>query len=344
VARRIVVPLVRDLVGTALYQTGLTRPARVGHDRLTIVTFHRVLPPEILQDYPIGEIAVSTDELAWFVDLFAREYTAGTLSELHRRFEAGERPKKPFLAITFDDGQLDNFRYARPLLEAAGLRASFFVPLDAIDGNQPLWHDRLGYAADRLWRQDEAAARSLLGELGPVPADRHAALMIALERTKALAPERRLDFVAKVEDRLGQAPRPEWDGMMSWDQLRELAEAGHEIGSHSLSHAILPLLDDAQLGRELKGSKDRLESELSKSCEAFCYPNGDADSRVIEATHRAGYRRAVTTAWGINPPGADPLRLVRCDLQGQHSRTLFGRLSPSRLAFRLSPYFSGPRP
>lgn len=342
-AGRIVAKLARDLVGQLLYEGGLTRPSRAGRERLTIVTFHRVLPPELLAEYPIGEIAVSTDEMAWFADLFRSEYTAGPLSELHARFEAGERPSRPFLAITFDDGQRDNAVYARPILEAAGLRASFFVPLEAMLGQEPLWHDRLGYAADRLWRADPAQAMALLGTLGPVTGDAHQALMDALERTKALAPQARLDFVAQVEAALGSAERPTWDGMMSWIQLKDLADAGHEIGSHSWSHAILPLVDDTQLQKELAGSKAHLEAELGRPCEAFCYPNGSLDSRVVEATHRAGYLRAVTTAWGTNRPGADPLRLLRCDLQGQHSRTLFGNLSPARLAFRLSPYFAGPR-
>jgi peptidoglycan/xylan/chitin deacetylase (PgdA/CDA1 family) len=131
---------------------------------------------------------------------------------------------------------------------------------------------------------------------------------------------------------------------MNWEQLRDLAGRGHEVGSHSLSHPLLPTVGDAELERESAGSRARLEAQLGVSCESFCYPNGDCDGRVVAAVRRAGYARAVTTAWGPNTAGADPLRLTRCDLQGTHARDRSGALSAPRLAFRLSPHFPGPRP
>jgi len=33
--------------------------------------------------------------------------------------------------------------------------------------------------------------------------------------------------------------RPDWGGMMSWDQIRTMADEGHEIGSHTVTHSIL---------------------------------------------------------------------------------------------------------
>jgi peptidoglycan/xylan/chitin deacetylase (PgdA/CDA1 family) len=337
-------PAARDLAAALLLRTGLTRPARAAAGRLTVVTFHRVLPAALLRDYPLPEIAVTVEELAWFVGFFREHYSCGTLAETHARWVAGQRPARPLLAITFDDGQLDNLEHAVPVLERAGLRATFFAPLDAVDGNAPLWHDRLGYAAGQLLRRDRGRALRLFAKLGPTVEDDHRHLLATMERTKRLAPEARLAFVAQVEAALGEPPRPAWDGLMSWDQLRGLAGAGHEVGSHSFSHAILPLVDDAQLEREVAGSRRRLEAELGRPCESFCYPNGDCDDRVAEAVRRAGYRRAVTTTWGANGPEADAVRLRRCDMQGARARTRGGALSPARLAMRLHPRFPGGGP
>ena len=307
-----------------------------------MVTFHRVLPEAQRHEYPLGEIAVTVEELTFLSAYFAERYTCATLAEAHRRWRAGERPARPFLAVTFDDGQLDNFSHAAPVLEAAGLRASFFVPVDAVDRREPLWHDRLGYAVDRLVRRDRAAAGRLLGELGPPGAtDDHLRLLEAMERAKRIPDRERLDFVARVEAAAGGPARPAWDALMSWDQLRELAGRGHEIGSHSMSHAILPLVDDAQLAREAAGSRARLEAELGAPCLSFCYPNGDCDDRVAAAVGRAGFERAVTTRWGSNGAGADDLRLDRCDMQGASARDRHGRFSAARLALRLHPLFPG---
>jgi peptidoglycan/xylan/chitin deacetylase (PgdA/CDA1 family) len=84
----------------------------------------------------------------------------------------------------------------------------------------------------------------------------------------------------------------------------------------------------------VSGSRDRIERETGSPCESFCYPNGDNDARVRDATRRAGYLRAVTTTWGANAPGADPLVLRRCDIQSKVA------YSSARLALRLSPRFS----
>jgi peptidoglycan/xylan/chitin deacetylase (PgdA/CDA1 family) len=346
--RRAVGPLVRDLAGALLYRSGITRPARQGAGRLSVVTFHRVLPEAALRDYPLPQIAVTPPELAWFLAHFQAHYTCGALAAVHRRWLDGERPPRPFLAITFDDGQRDNFEHARPALAAAGLAATFFAPLDAVDGDQPLWHDRLGFAAARLLQRERTAALALLGPPGAVerpgaaPVPDAALVGQAIQQAKRLAPGERVALVARLEARLGESARPPWDGLMSWDQLRALARDGHEVGSHSLSHPILTLVDDAQLEREVAGSRLRLEAELQRPCESFCYPNGDCDERVAAAVRQAGYRRAVLTRWGANPAGTDPLRLARLDMQGRHARDRRGRLSAARLAFRMSRLFPGP--
>jgi peptidoglycan/xylan/chitin deacetylase (PgdA/CDA1 family) len=331
-------------VAGALHRSGLTRPERAGRGLLTVLAFHRVLPGSELREYPLGEIAMSVEEFGWLVPYLAAHYTCGTLADVYRRWVGGERPDRPFLAVTFDDGQLDNFEHARPVLDREGVKASFFVPVDAVDGNEPLWHDRLGYAVQRLLHADRARALRALAVLGAIGApDDHAFLLEVLERAKRLTPEARLELVGGVEAALGAPARPPWDGAMSWEQLRSLSRGGHEVGSHSRSHPILPLVDDAQLEREVAGSKARLEAELGVACEAFCYPNGDCDTRVVEAVRRAGYLRAVTTAWGPNAPGADALRLSRCEMLGPQARNRAGRFSVPRVAFRLSPYFPGPR-
>jgi peptidoglycan/xylan/chitin deacetylase (PgdA/CDA1 family) len=130
--------------------------------------------------------------------------------------------------------------------------------------------------------------------------------------------------------------------MMTFDELRTLLGEEHEIGSHSHSHPILTLSDDQTLRDELAISAQKLSEQLKQAPTSFCYPNGDTDERVVRATRASGYRRAVTTAWGSNPHGADPFRLLRFDMQGTTARSRRGSLSVPRLALRMSRY--QPRP
>jgi peptidoglycan/xylan/chitin deacetylase (PgdA/CDA1 family) len=333
-------PWVRDLGAGLLQRTTLISPARLARDKLSIVTFHRVLPAHELRDYPIPGIAVTPEELDWLLGLFVTHYTPGTLGEMATRFALGDRPEKPLLAITFDDGQRDNHRHAREVLAAHAVHASFFVVANATENNETLWHDRVAYALAALLQRDKAHAAQLLLRLG---ADPHAAdpPNAAVAHAKHMTPGAREAFVTDLEQSVGGPARPDWDGMMSWDELQQLHLDGHEIGSHSRTHAILPLVSDAQLADEIAGSRAQLRKRLGFEIESFCYPNGDCDARVAAAVERAGYRHAVTTRYGINPAGTSPYLWKRCDMQGRHARTQSGAFSEGRMLLRLSGLLPG---
>jgi peptidoglycan/xylan/chitin deacetylase (PgdA/CDA1 family) len=85
---------------------------------------------------------------------------------------------------------------------------------------------------------------------------------------------------------------PELLATMGWDTLRELARDGVEIGSHTVSHAHLTRLGDAELDGELADAKRRLEDELGRPARLLAYPYGEHDSRVHDAVRRAGYAAA----------------------------------------------------
>ena len=328
-------PIVRDLGAELLYRSTLTHPARVAHDKLTVVTFHRVLPPELLAEYPIPAIAVTPEELDWLLRLFEDYYSVGTLAEVATRYTLGDRPRRPLLAVTFDDGQRDNFDYARPVLAKYGIHASFFVVADATEYDQTLWHDRIAYAVKTLLSRDPGSAAPLMAQLGVSPNDgdpQNAAVAVV----KRMTPEARDVWVGRVEELAGGNCRPRWDGMMSWEQLRALHDEGHEIGSHSRSHAILPLVSDTQMEAEIAGSRQVLREKLGFEIQSFCYPNGDHDDRAVRAVERAGYRHAVTTRYGINGEHASPFRLRRLDMQGSHARTVTGDFSAARVLLRLT--------
>ena len=89
------------------------------------------------------------------------------------------------------------------------------------------------------------------------------------------------------------------EDMMSAEQVREMSDAGFEIGSHSLTHPRLTDLDDDQLRRELVDSKHKLEDIVGKEVSSFSYPYGDLNDRVVAAAVDAGYRYAMSTKLGI---------------------------------------------
>jgi peptidoglycan/xylan/chitin deacetylase (PgdA/CDA1 family) len=82
------------------------------------------------------------------------------------------------------------------------------------------------------------------------------------------------------------APRK---ALLSADQVRAVAAAGIEIGSHSLSHQRMPALSERSLRAEVRDSRDRLADLLGAQVNGFCYPYGAAGPREVAAVEAAGY-------------------------------------------------------
>jgi peptidoglycan/xylan/chitin deacetylase (PgdA/CDA1 family) len=88
---------------------------------------------------------------------------------------------------------------------------------------------------------------------------------------------------------------------LRWDEIRELAAAGWEIGSHTRTHPRLTQLGDEELAEELRGSRERCEAELDRPVPTLAYPYGDVDARVADAAGEAGYTAAAALPKRMHP-------------------------------------------
>lgn len=96
--------------------------------------------------------------------------------------------------------------------------------------------------------------------------------------------------------------------IMTAAEVVELADAGFEIGAHSVDHVALPALSDAALHAQLTRSRAALEDLLGRPVTTMAYPFGLHDDRVVAAARAAGYE----VACGCSGAGPwDPLRLPR---------------------------------
>jgi peptidoglycan/xylan/chitin deacetylase (PgdA/CDA1 family) len=123
---------------------------------------------------------------------------------------------------------------------------------------------------------------------------------------------------------------------MSWTELRSLADAGWEIGSHTVSHPRLTQLDDAALEHELVSSKAACERGLARPCASLAYPYGDVDGRVVAAAARAGYEVAAALPRQLD--SRDPLCWPRIGVYyADDDRRFRMRVSPRIVRARRSP-------
>jgi peptidoglycan/xylan/chitin deacetylase (PgdA/CDA1 family) len=77
---------------------------------------------------------------------------------------------------------------------------------------------------------------------------------------------------------------------LSKSELREISELGHEIGSHSMTHADLTFLNDPDLSKELNDSKKLLEDVTGKKVSSVSFPYGSWNKRIWDHARKAGYQ------------------------------------------------------
>lgn len=94
---------------------------------------------------------------------------------------------------------------------------------------------------------------------------------------------------------------------MTQIQIDQLAAAGMEIGSHSLSHPDLAKADAADAREQIFDSK--------KEAQVFCYPAGKYNDTTVRLLKEAGYIAAVTTKAGIADEKSDLFELSRVRIQ-----------------------------
>ncbi len=107
-------------------------------------------------------------------------------------------------------------------------------------------------------------------------------------------------------------------GYMSWDQIRELKEAGVTIGSQTQAHPHMTTLDRQALKRELADSNQRFVEELGEKPSLFAYPYGEYSLMVRQAVAEAGFSAAFGQHSGVAYDGMDHFTLPRFALNERY--------------------------
>lgn len=233
---------------------------------------------------------------------------------------AAKQASRLTLAITFDDGYLNN-EIAAEILEAARLPWAIYVSTGEIGRGATIWTARLGLlllhgqapsvdAFDQRWR---LADREL----------RLACFSVVRRRAKQLAQRERVAFLEELvsqfepgEEQRLLAEFPSFR-MLDWPGLRSLRDSGATVGSHGVTHEIHHERQPYHvIEEELRISQRTIREELGSTCTTLAYPNGDITDRSRQFARDLGYLTGYTTADGSVHADSDPLALPRLTARG----------------------------
>ncbi len=198
-----------------------------------------------------------------------------------------------FALITFDDGYIDNFTVAFPILKAHGTRATFFLATGLLDRPRVPWWDEIAWMtrvsapvtiADGLWLP------------GPLELDPHRperALLQLNQLYHRLPPSSRdayLDFLGQATGRGRCGAEPARDLWMTWEMVRQLRAAGMALGGHTHEHVMLSEQSPERQRDELETCLSRIEEKVGVRPDVISYPYGSPGS--FDLTTRACLEQA----------------------------------------------------
>ena len=329
----------REVLARICTRSGFTRflEALPRQNGLLILNYHRIGNPGETP-YDPGTFGPTAEEFDWQLGFLKRRLEFVGLEEA-LAMVSGQARLRPSLLLTFDDGYLDNYQLAFPLLRSHGAQAVFFLPTSFIGTNRVPWWDAIAYIVkhsrrDIIRLQRPVAAELRLGGDGP-EATILAILGMCLRAHTT-------DYTPLIEDLeiACDCQRPGDSAercFMDWSEAREMQKGGMAFGSHTHRHEILGGLTPAEQLAELQVSRQILERELGNRVDALSYPVGlpyTFTQDTLAAMEESGYRAGFSFYGGLNKgDSCNHFDIKRCVLPDHRdhfrmslaARTLFNR-------------------
>lgn len=289
-----------------------------------ILMYHRIADEPV--DY--WGLAVSPSHFEEHLQVLRRTRHPVPLAEFVSRLTAGTLPSNA-VAVTFDDGYVDNLMAGKPLLASADIRATVFLTTGLVGRLEPLWWDelsRLILLAKGPQKFDlTIRGKSLTFDFGfevdagdntapcLVPKNRSATLSAIWQILRQLEDKERDSVMAQLRSILLAVD--DYDSLarvMTSNEVQTIVSDGLvTIGAHTVNHPMLSGLEGSACRREIVESKRICEDITGRPVITFAYPYGDFDVMAREAVKTAGFALACSTRSGPATAASDIFALPR---------------------------------
>lgn len=333
----------KEKIFSFAFQSGLVRAGRgLWKNNLTVLNYHRIDDPTRPEfDTFKPNISARPKDFALQMDYVARWFNVVSMSDVTQWLGGKKTLPAHAALITFDDGYLDNYLSAFPILRERNLPAIIFLTSGHIQQDAPFYWDLIAYCFHQTGNDHVTfpGGHEMFWK-NEIERDRIALLLI--ESLKRLSEMEKQEWVQRLAGLLNVTiPSGHFqDLMMNWDQIREMQKNGIEFGGHTVHHPILTRVTPAQAEDEIKNSKMRIEEELGTVVKGFAYPNGgraDFNREIERLTAKAGYQAAFSL---INGPTSqkeikhNPFAIRRIFISHKHTLPQFSTLVSSFNRYR----------
>lgn len=282
--------------------SGLQRFKRFRNRKHSLtLTYHGVLPETGDVDAQFeNRNFVSVEQFDKQIEILLRHFIPIQLEDITG---APEQAAGGFL-ITFDDGFMNNYRYALPVLKKYDLSAVFFITTGLVGTRKLLWTEQVSRLLARTKRRTLKIFIDREYKFELDDEENRDAISKQIRTLMKRLPKTKRDTVLAQLYRQCIDVNPELESdeedrylFMTQDQIKDLIKHGQVIGSHTHTHPILSTLNEQDSMFELEQSKQLLEKWTDRTCMALSYPNGAvSDYREVQRKQlkKLNYRCAFT--------------------------------------------------
>ena len=290
-----------------------------------ILTYHRIADEPV--DY--FQLAVSPAYFEEQLHVLRRTRHPIPLAHFVRDLVAGTLPTNA-VALTLDDGYVDNLLAGKPRLAAADVPATVFLATGYIGRPERFWWDELArlillepgpqsfevvvhgesmqfdFGTESPAREDGTTRAALLST-------RRAVLWTLRQALRILEDEERRAIMAKIRSIFaGRDYHSQLGRAMTSEEVRALVADGLvTVGAHTVTHPVLAGLGATACQREVAESKLACEALIGAPVVSFAYPYGDFDAQAREKVKNAGFDFACSTRHGPAVATSDNFALPR---------------------------------
>jgi peptidoglycan/xylan/chitin deacetylase (PgdA/CDA1 family) len=297
-----------------------------------ILMYHRI----INIDTDPWDLAVSPENFEEHLQVL-KGYNVISLGELEKILLNKNRLPDNTIAITFDDGYVDNYHTAKPLLEKYNMPASFFITNDAFEKRQEFWWDVL----ERICLQTTHLPQELIltqaqnmrfkiskqsnNDTGTITP--HKLYFKLCEIAREMPVDEMQLFIEQLKAWANNLhDRPDYLTMTKTELLDLGSNPLFIIGAHTVTHPYLPNFSYEYQNKEILGNIDYLEKLTGDKIKYLAYPHGGNNEFTLDIVAQSGLKMAFTTHHKCFYKNSDPYAIPRVQVIDQDGKTFASQL------------------
>ncbi len=331
---------IRQIVACICYVSKINLVQHKG--KVMILMYHRIMSKKELDLCLVQPgMYVRDDVFGKQIAFLKRRYQIISFNCFLDAHKAGKLDKnKRYCIITFDDGWMDNYLYAFPILKKLKVPATIFLPTSYIGTSKWFWNDKIAYLLDcrnvsMITEKEKKQVALLFSKF--VKMDKNIATMLDFHMVR----EKQIEMIDEIIERLKVLPQSTIDELicklseiignndhgerifLNWEEIAEMSRHDISFGSHSCSHRLLDMLSMDEIKNEAEDSMHILKEKKVNTVPIFCYPNGNYTQVVVDHVKACGYQAAVTTHSGLEACSPqDMFKLRRIAIHNDVSSTI----------------------